>query len=411
MTLLARTPIMNATAASLALVAAGCGEDVVAPAVCPDFCPAATLIVVDTVIPASIERDSSYVGYVAAYAAKRMQVARDSAFDSDGMFRFQSFIDEINGPPVAGPVVAVDSFRLQFDIARRSRATDSTEIVVHRLPAEIDATWTYDDLQPYFEDSTEIGAVLLPDSLEADSVSVILPGDAFPALEEDSSSVTAVGLAYRSAQPGFVDLITSDSSFIATILIRYVQIDSSESGVQVPAADTVLVLYDSFVFPQPTVADPTTLTVGSSPSIRTFLRTNLPSRIVDSSSVVRATVLLVPSEPVLGVTGDSILIYVDALSADVGAKSPVIGLLPGLSAASVGFVAAGQTDTIRIEVTEVVRAWKFGATLPRTLSLRAFNEGGSATEARFHSSRSTLGVPILQVSFVPPVVLQLEGGQ
>jgi hypothetical protein len=307
-------------------------------------------------------------------------------------------------------VVAVDSFRLQFDIARRSRATDSTEIVVHRLPADIDATWTYDDLQPYFEDSTEIGAVLLPDSLEADSVSVILPGDAFPALEEDSS-VTAVGLAYRSAQPGFVDLITSDSSFIATILIRYVQIDSSESGVQVPAADTVLVLYDSFVFPQATVADPTTLMVGSSPSIRTLLRTNLPSRIVDSSSVVRATLLLVPSEPVLGVTGDSILIYVDALSADVGAKSPVIGLPPGLTVASVGYVAAGQTDTIRIEVTELVRAWKVTADLPRTLSLRAFNEGGSAIEARFHSSRSTVGVPVLQVSFVPPVVLQFEGGQ
>jgi hypothetical protein len=203
-------------------------------------------------------------------------------------------------------------------------------------------------------------------------------------------------------------VITSDSSFIATIMVRYMQVDSSESGVLKPAADTVLVTFDSFVFPQPAATGADTLRVGSAPSMRSLLRSNLPGAIIDSSSVVRATLLLVPSEPVVGVAGDSILIVADALSADLGAKSPVVGQ-PGESAGGFTFATVGQSDTVRIDVTGLVRAWRLQPELPRTFSLRAFNEGGSAIEARFHSSRSSVGAPGLQVTYVPPVVLQFEG--
>ena len=189
------------------------------------------------------------------------------------------------------------------------------------------------------------------------------------------------------------------------------QVDSSESGVTAPASDSVPVVFDSFVFPQPTTAGPDTLSVGGAPAARSLLRTNLPSGIVDSSSVVRAILAIVPSEPVMGASGDSILIVAEGLSADLGAKSPVIGQ-PGSGAAGGGFayVTVGQTDTVRIEITELVRARKVDPLLPRTLSLRAFDEGGSAAAIRFHSSRIAIGAPALELTYVPPVVLRPGGG-
>ena len=74
------------------------------------------------------------------------------------------------------------------------------------------------------------------------------------------------------------------------------------------------------------------------------------------------------------------------------------------------YVTVGQTDTVRIEITELVRAWKVNPLLPRTLSLRALDEGTSAAELRFHSTRIAIGAPALEVTFVPPVVLRPGGG-
>jgi len=410
-TIHARTLIKGAAAASLVLLAAACGEDVVAPAVCPEYCPTARLVVVDTILLGSIENDSSYSDYVLRHRAKRMQIALDDTVVSNGVFRFQEFEEEIiiGDLNLSGPVVAVDSFRLQFFLSRRSETTEATEIAVHRLPVSVDSTTTYAELEPYFEDSARVATLDLPDSVTGGTVSAILPGDAFPTLIEDSL-VSSVGLAYRSAQAGFADIITSDSTFLATILIRYAQVDSIGEAV-VPGSDTVLVDFDTFVSSVSPVADVNTLTVGGSPANRSLIRTNVPTQIVDSSNVVRATLILVPSEPTTGITGDALVIVAEALSIDVGAKSPIVSLPSEVEGLGIVAIPAGWSDTVRVEVTHLVRAWKAGTSLPRTISLRTIPEGGSLSYARFQSSRSAIGMPSLQVSYVPPVIVQFEGGR
>ncbi|UCG87405.1 MAG: hypothetical protein JSW71_02340 [Gemmatimonadota bacterium] len=410
-TLLRRMSRVGATAASVVLAMYACGENIVAPAICPEYCPAAELVVIDSIMPGSVENDSSYSGHVQPHQAKQMQIALDDTVVSNGVLRFEEFEEEIvlGSSGLSGLVVAVDSFRLELLLSRRSEASELTEIAVHRLPAGFDSTTTYADLEPYFGDTTLVATLELPDTVIGGTVSAILPGDALPAVVEDSLAAS-VGLAYRSPQAGFADIVASDSTSLASILIRYAQVDSI--GVDtVPGTDTVLVEFDTFLFSSSQAADVNTLTVGGSPSTRALIRTNIPTQIVDSSSVVRATLILVPSEPVRGVAGDTLVIVVDGLSTDVGAKSPIIPLPSEVGGLGIVEVPAGWSDTVRIEVTHLLRAWRASPSLPRALSLRAVPEGVSLSQARFRSSRSVVGVPSLHVSYVPPVILQSGGGQ
>jgi len=405
-----------AAAIVIALATTACNENVVSPAICPEFCPPATLEVFDSIVPASVERDSSFRGYVAAYASKQAQVAADGTVESNPIFRFQAFDDSINlGGGLAGvdkPVVETDSFRLEVVLTGRyldTAGTEVPELPIYLLPIDIDSTTTQADLEPYFQDSTELGAIPLPDTVVSGNVTGVFPGNAFPTFEEDSN-VVALGLGYRSSRPGYADIVTSDSTFLATILIRFAKVDSVDGNI-VERSDTVLVDFDSYVHPPSPAVDPNVLSFGGAPAGRTLIRANLPSGIVDSSSVVRATLILVPTEPVLGITGDSLVVSVEALAFDLGAKSSIL-VLPtdSLESDALLRIPVGWSDTVRVEVTSIVRAWRYPSNLPHTISLRMVPEAGSIAEARFNSSRSPLGQPIIEISYVPPIVVQGGGG-
>src|SRR5207244_5396714 len=57
------------------LLAAACVERLTAPGHCPDFCSSGQVTVVDTLLNASINRDSSYRGYVLAFQSPVMLAA------------------------------------------------------------------------------------------------------------------------------------------------------------------------------------------------------------------------------------------------------------------------------------------------------------------------------------------------
>jgi hypothetical protein len=146
------------------------------------------------------------------------------------------------------------------------------------------------------------------------------------------------------------------------------------------------------------------LVVGGIPSARAFLRLALPSAIVDSSTVVRATLILVPVTPVVGPPGDTLTLLGAGISADVGAKSPLVAVPADSVAFRIGRVAVGSTDTMRLDVTDLIRSWKTNPTRPRVIVVRAIPEGGSLSAAALGSSLLG-GVPILQVTWISPVTL------
>jgi len=180
-------------------------------------------------------------------------------------------------------------------------------------------------------------------------------------------------------------------------------VDSVQNQPRVTRVSIRTTRLDTYVFTPPPPPPANALSVGGAPSSRSFIRLDLPKQVVDSSQVVRATLFLVPASPVLGPPGDTLRIVAHALATDIGPKSPIRPAISD-SAGRVGArVIAGSTDTIKVDITDVIRSWKGDSLSPRAVALTVEREGGSWAEARFWSSANLTLRPMLDITFVPPV--------
>jgi hypothetical protein len=383
-------------ASLLTMLVAGCREDLTAPGICPEYCPANLVDVFDSLFVGSIVEDSAWSGYVAPDQAIRAQAVTDgAAAESRPIIRFIALPDVIN----ALPILSIDSFRLDVLVPARA-AVSGLEMVVHRLTADIDSATTYADLAPYFEDSTQIGVIPLPDTLVGGVVGTPLPGDAFPTLAEDEW-VAAVGLNLPPGPEAWVDLATLES-FGQAVLTMYARVEQGTDTIEV--SDFRQSAFDSYVSVDQTSFDRDVLAAGGAPSWRSILRVDLPSYVVDSSDVSRATLILVPSEPILGGAGDTLRLRADGLTQDVGPKSPIVAPAPEIrDTLSVGGLSlfVGASDTVVIDVTHIIKPWRVDTARPHSIVLWMVPEAASVGQARFWSSRSAVGAPSLAITYIP----------
>jgi hypothetical protein len=391
------------------LAAAGCREDLVAPAngTCPDFCPPEQLDLVDSLLLDNVLSDSAFSGYVQPYDATSLQVYRDSTEGGETASRavvvFETFSDSLlitSSDTTRGAVLGTDSFVVQLPVRGRNPAYTGLEVALYRIPVDTDSSTTFVDLDPYFTDSTLLAVVPIPDSLTSDTLSVVLDPLAFPALGADGNRA-AVGIALRSPS-SYVQIGSADGNDDVE-LTRYVQLDSA--GVAVPRRDSKAAAFDSFLASPQLAATSDERDVGGSPASRTMMRFDLPRRIADSSTVVRATLVLVPTRPIMGAPGDSLAVIAQGLAADVGAKSPLQGIPSDSVALRVTFLTVGSADTVRLDVTDLVIGWTQDTTLARAFAVRALPEGGSVAMLRMGASTSGTARPQLHVTFVPPLTL------
>lgn len=381
--------------AVLALVAGACQEDLTAPGVCPAYCPSAGIRLVDTIIAGAVAQDSTFTGYVPAHSAAAIQLVSDSILASRGVVLFDGFRDTLVTEAGAGPVVALDSLELTVPVLRRSSDSGLT-LALYRLPVAVDSSTTFADLDSAFEDFALITTVEIPDSLPGDTLHIVLPGAAFPEHLGADSLRLAIGLALRSSQPGFVDIGTVDGGF-ATTVARHVRVDVGD-GQLVVARDFRSVSFDTYVHAGISPAPPGVLVAGGAPSSRALLRLELPPAIADSADVVRATLVLVPAEPVIGAAGDHIVFRADPVIIDVGPKSP-IGAAGQDSLTRVA-LRSGSRDAVRLDITSIVRSWQRDTSLARSLVVRAEREAAGVGELRAFSRESGQG-PVLHVTYVP----------
>jgi hypothetical protein len=152
--------------------------------------------------------------------------------------------------------------------------------------------------------------------------------------------------------------------------------------------------FDSFVFDPPAPAIDSNLAVGGAPSARSLLRVAMPAFLHDSIDVVRATLILVPLNAVQGAPSDSFRIQVQQVVADLGAKSPL-----GAQAGSTS-IHIGSPDTVRVEITSLIRAWSLDTTMVTAFALAQVPEAASYTEIRFYASRAPAFRPGLHVTYV-----------
>ena len=397
------------------LLAAACVERLTAPGHCPDFCPSGQITVVDTLLTTSINRDSSYRGYVVSYQSPVMLAAflPDTTDTLDGrpIFRFNGFGPRLPVSSVdTGQIRGADSARLQLYIVRRDTATHNLRLQFYRLPTTIDTTTTFDAVEAPFANvpvkRVNVDTLLAQpggkdpvtgDSVVVDTVNhrwlLSLKFDAAAARYDGTSDSGAVAYGIRIAADTLASIAFGKGA-VGPVLQWYLQVDSM--GIK-PVARTPGALgaaFASFVFAPPPAPLDSTLAVGGVPSARSLLRVAFPKFIRDSSQIIRGTLFLVPAVAARGAPADSFVMEARTVLADFGRKSPIDARLDDPIV-----IHPGATDTIKIEVTNMLQLWAADTTHPTVFLLRPQAEAQYFGEIRFYPSKAALR-PTLQITYV-----------
>jgi hypothetical protein len=380
----------------------GCQERLTAPAECPELCPGGESRVFDTVINPLANSDSSYAGYVARTSAGALLVSNGLPASEDrAVYRFTARTDSI---PVRDTLRAfvVDSARISLNLIARDTLLNGLKLYLYRIDPGVDIDDTFESINQQLLPTAIIDSIEVPDSVNSGLLETVLRGADVEkvALPVGTGGVLAIGVAMAADQPSGVRLGALGGGTGATF-ISYVTLDVPDTASSIRRQSVSRGAAFNATFTQtPLVPDNAFLTVGGEPSSRALLRFDLPEPIEDSATIVRATLELLPRSPLLGLPTDPPLLQANAVVADLGAKSPVTQ--------SQGFIASGAltlgtADTVRLDVTALVRAWQSASQPPEAIFLSLLPEAASFTRPVFGSTRSgTVGAPRLRITYLQP---------
>ncbi|HXG70311.1 MAG TPA: hypothetical protein VNJ04_06815 [Gemmatimonadaceae bacterium] len=190
---------------------------------------------------------------------------------------------------------------------------------------------------------------------------------------------------------------TPDTTFRALTVSPLSRTPVGESFAAMNLSDYTVVLRS------PSTAETNTLNIGGLPARRTYIRFNIPSSIIDSSNVVRATLLLNQIANTSLDPGDTIflvpqIVVAGAVVTDPARASQVLseGALDTLK------VRAGDSGEKQIELVRAIPFWRSQRpeVTPRAIVIRTLAEGNSPLEARFSPLEAQAGLrPRLRISF------------
>jgi hypothetical protein len=194
---------------------------------------------------------------------------------------------------------------------------------------------------------------------------------------------------------------STDTTYAPTVVTAQTTLPGASEDVNIAYSTYGLIDVGS---PAPS---PTTLVVGGMPSYRTYLRFNVPLRITDSSTIVRADLVLTQQRSRYGNANDTVAIYplVPNATSDVSDLRRAIdlaaeGRLVGVDTALMVPSDSGQKV---VNVLALARSWRtLTKTVPRALALRIGFEGAQPAELRFFSSEASPALrPKLRITYLP----------
>lgn len=411
---MAGTSVWRSVLAALAAAALlGCREDIAAPGQCPSLCPSADVELVDTTLTGIVVSDTSVRGFVVPREAAILVASTLDSLKSLVLVRFTALdtVFRISGDTAPVRIGSYDSVTIDLTMQQRDTAATGLRVLLVRLPAGTDTTATYATALPFFADSLIVDSIVVdstptailapPATLHkswAESVAVarLLP-------QAGDSGKVALGIAIRAASPTAVSFGALDFSGAPPRITYWAW------GVRDAAPNDTLrqaisrsPAFDTFVMtPVPGVPPAGALQVGNLPSARTLLRVDIPRRLLDSTSVVRGTLVLTLTRPVTGRPGEVFDVEVRPVIRDFGGKSITAS---DTVVMGVGQVTVGQTGPVEIEIGRVLRFWRnpIADSLPRAILLRSRLEGAALGEVTFAGRTGGVAAPRLQLTFVRP---------
>ena len=402
---------------------AACAEDYEGGGACPALCPEQNVVVFDTVFD-PVELDTSLVGFPSHGTETELLLARiGDSVDTRPVIRFDSLPIYYNSGSTAGDTIieVIDSAYVKLRINKT--ASKFTAPVTFEV-FDVDTT-TGDSAFAVNDTSTAIERQLFrPDRLIASITldtaeitdSIRIPLDSLTLINKiKNKERLRLGFKATSADPVQVRIVayeggdqavirflpSADTSFDALTVFPRSKVPRSQVTLAADLTDYVHVL----AFPP--LPDPSFLTVGGVPGRRVLIRFIIPSRILDSSNVLRATLELT-QRPVPSVNDTSLLtLYPLVVTAgthitDPG-RSAFLTNAPGAGFDSVQF-APGDSGVKSIEIVNALRAWSLPVSVSaqRGIVLRAGPESLDPRFVTFFSSSAAPELrPRLRVSYSP----------
>jgi hypothetical protein len=425
-----RSPVVSRVLILLGFAVAvslgACGEKLEAGAACPLLCPQQDVQLKDTTIEA-IAVDSSLPGFpIIGEEEPLLLAARLDTLDTRVIFRFDSLPKTFSHPSAPA-----DSFVTHIDSATVRIILDTvTRVGVPRLPTAPVTIELYDvdspadtvaaDLLPLFNSSRLLGSkTFAPESLAKDTLFLPVAPEAVLGKVVNATHLR-IGLRlvasqstqlriHSSTAPATLRFKPASDTAVNVALLSHTPTDSTLSQLRSDLADYVITAKNLAIPPAGTIS------MGGFPARRTYMRFDLPSKIVDSSTVVRATLTLTqfPMRTSAGAL-DSFGIYpfpitAGAVLTDIPRLMRLINVNT-LGAVDSLRVVPADSGTRRLELVNLVRVWK--NTKPeqtqRALVLTIGAEGINPAIAAFFASEAGAALrPRLQLTYVPRVTLGL----
>jgi len=378
--------VIRSLALALAVVLGvlGCQERLTQPGECPELCPGGTPEVLEEILEAIPKLDSTFTGYAERGTAQVLLVSAGVPTIADSSLAVVVFAPRPSEIRFRDTLrsYTVDSIRLGVGLIARDTAVKNLRFEIHRLSPALDTTsLTYTAVRTEVNSAPFITSIPVPDSALRGPQTIMLQGAQLLPLALGTTDDGRLRLAITVGADGPTGVrIGQRNSLVPTTFESFVTPVVENTAVQLIEVSGEFDTYLSSVNPVP---DPDLLSVGGTPASRSLIRFPFPLRLRDSAAVVRATLELVPAQPIRGLPNDPGSLQVRPLTTDLGAKSPVDPVALGTEP-----LPANAAGTIEVEIGQLVRRWQGTSGLPPTLELQISPEAGTFTEATFGSSRA-----------------------
>ena len=398
---------------------AACTEQPEGGAACPLLCPNQPVTLLDTTIDAVVV-DTTILGLPPIGSEAFMMLAsHGDTLDARAIIRYDTLRTTYTKGTVDSAIVNIDTAQLIAPIVKPD--------TLHRPKAPI-------TIEAYNVDTTDIDTVasvlatlfrpnrligsktFAPESL-TDTLRIPISTDTVLDRVRNGKRLR-VGLRLVSTAGYNLQIGTVQSNAPVQLRIK-ASLDTGATPVVVAPFSTTPTdapflqgpLSDYTIVVKGAASTPAALLgVGGVPSRRVYFKFTIPSRIVDSTSIVRASLLLTQTPNRRINQKDSIFVYpVPIVAAPIVSDVKTALSFLGFDArARLGLdslkLAPGDSGVRSFEIVGLVRTWRQVDSIlsPRTLALRAGTEGQAPQEINFFSSRAgnTLR-PRLRLTYAP----------
>jgi hypothetical protein len=396
-----------------------CSENLDSSGVCSVLCPPVggdvknvtiDAVVIDTTVP-SLSGLGTEAGLLLA--------ARGDTLDTRVIVRFDSLPAKfIPAGDTAKPITSVDSAYIQFTLDTLSiKGAGPVTIEAYDVDTAANDTATAAVLALFrpdrFISSQTFARTQLTDTLK------YFISNATVLARIQSRAHLRVGLKATGPASSQMRLISTEGGFGPVLTFRATPDTLTKPLTatpfsKTPVGESILAanLTDYTVIAKaPPAASPGVLSVGGLPARRVYIRFNIPDSIIDSATVVRATLLLNQVSNASIDPTDTVLLLPEVVLAGTAVKDP---------AKAAQIIGTISVDTLRlvpggsgVKNVELARAFTLWHTqrpdsLPRAIVLKSLTEGNTAIELRFSSSEDIAALrPRLRISYTAKVPLGL----